>query len=695
MKRKVHYILRVLLFFFVALLGACKESSSDFLTAEEELWLKEHPGLTVAIYPEYPPYQFIDDNNEVKGIFIDYFSLIEEKIGYEFQRVYYPAWYTVLEDAKEDKVDVIIEIQETESRKDYLNFTKPIFVQPYAILANKKFPKGSTIDDFKRDRIVTVDKYSVNEYLIKEHPEYYFSTVINDKSGVNAVLEGKADAFISMPSTISYFLKKKGKDNAHIVGEIPYKCTLGFATRDELTVLNTIFEKTISTIEHKEQKAIIDNWMLSIVVPFYMKPTFWYSLVGALLLFSAFILCINAALNQKVKKKTMKLSLAKDRAEECDRIKTVFWRNIAHEVRTPMNGIVGFSNMLKADLPLEDREQYVDIIQKSTTQLTRVIDDIVEVSRLHGHRITVKAEKTNIEELIADLIDIFQENATAKKLDLSFQSHPEYKEKYILIDKVKLHKILSHILENAIKFTEFGSVKVGYSISDSILEISVSDTGIGIATYDQKFIFDPFSKVDKTMSGQHGGLGLGLAIAKENVQLMRGDLTVDSAIGRGAVFKVQLPFEGFTKQEKITKTNIPQHKEVNTTSHNYKILIAEDSMVNYLYLRKVIEKAIDYKFSIVHAENGALAIDACKEQKDFDMIFMDIKMPVMDGYDATRNIKKLFPEIPIVVQTAYSSSEDINNAYNAGCDDFLSKPIDRDKMVLMLDKYLKKSSVIS
>lgn len=394
--------------------------------------------------------------------------------------------------------------------------------------------------------------------------------------------------------------------------------------------------------------------------------------------------------NAELLQKNQELIYAKEKAEESARLKTEFLNNISHEIRTPMNGIIGFSEMLDSpDISNEKRSFYAKIVQNSSEQLLRIIDDILEISNLEAKQETVKETRFCLNELLDELFSIFQLKAQETEIGFVLKKELSYSESQIITDKTKINKILSSLLENAFRFTRTGSVEIGYNIIANNLVFYIKDTGIGISPENLENVFERFSQEEKEISRKYGGLGLGLSISKENAKLLGGDITVHSEKGMGTTFYVTIPYISSPKvdgntSEPFVNSPIPSGKD------NYTVLIAEDEEVNYQYLKKLLQKRADVNYTIIHAKNGKEAVEICTDRTNIDIVLMDIKMPVMNGYEATEKIKSLFPQIPIIAQTAYSTESDRLLALQFGCDDFISKPIDKEKLFALMHKHMHK-----
>ncbi len=392
----------------------------------------------------------------------------------------------------------------------------------------------------------------------------------------------------------------------------------------------------------------------------------------------------------ETKKTEDDLIKAKDNAEEANRLKTEFLNNMSHEIRTPMNGIIGFSQMLdEPDLSEEKRKYYSKIVQNSSHQLLRIIDDIMEISTLETKQEKLNETQFCLNDLLMELFSIFNLKSKERNIPLYLKKALHNDQSHIVTDKTKLNKILSNLIENALKFTNEGFVEFGYHLAKANLILYVKDTGIGISPKNHEIIFERFSQEDKEISSKHGGLGLGLSICKENAKLIGGEITLESEKGNGSTFSVTIPYK--PAQNKNDNSN-KKFDGIKKTNDQYTILIAEDEEVNYLYLEILFENEIDRNYKTIHAKNGKEAVESCISN-NINLVLMDIKMPLMNGLEAAEKIKEKFPDLPIIAQTAYSTESDKQLALKHGCGDFISKPIDKEKLFTMINKYLNVSNL--
>lgn len=389
---------------------------------------------------------------------------------------------------------------------------------------------------------------------------------------------------------------------------------------------------------------------------------------------------ITAELERMEAEQSLKQAL--NRAEESDRLKTAFLSNMSHEIRTPMNGIVGFTELLQdPDLPEVNQREYVTIIQKSSERLLSTVNDIIEISKIESGEVSVSKEKVDVVELIESFVDFFRPEATKKNLEISFDNLTGKPKCLTESDKIKLTSIVSNLIKNAIKYTDSGYIKLGLKVNNESLVLSCKDSGIGIPKHRHEAIFNRFEQADLEDKQAHEGSGLGLAIVKSYVEMLDGKIWVESEEMKGTVFYVALPVSAPEMRINLIEqgTGItPQKKK------DIKILIVEDDEISSLHL-SVITKDLAQTVQLV--TNGLEAIRACEKQSDFDLIFMDIKMPVMDGFEATREIRKFNSDVVIIAQTAFAFYEDHQKALAAGCNDFISKPIKKAELVKLVNKY--------
>lgn len=380
---------------------------------------------------------------------------------------------------------------------------------------------------------------------------------------------------------------------------------------------------------------------------------------------------------------------AKKKAEESDRLKSLFLSNMSHEIRTPMNAIVGFAEMLQdTDLNREQKNKFLEVIIKSGDNLLRLINDIIDISRIEAGQLKLEYSDCLVNEMITDLETYFrQELIRQKKSNLNIHislGHPE-SDFTLNTDCIRLKQVLNNLIGNAIKFTDEGFIEFGYHIMTGQIEFFVRDSGIGIATDMQKLIFERFGQVREAISRNQTGTGLGLTISKNLVEMLGGKIWVDSLPGEGSTFYFTLPLRfGYQHAEQPIKDteSDPQHS---FSLKDKTILIVEDVDTNFFYLSSLLSK---YNGKIIRANNGRKAIELVKSDPGINLVLMDIELPILDGYKATKEIRQIRPELPVIAQTAFAMMGERERSKEAGCVDYIAKPIRKEELISILKKYL-------
>jgi hypothetical protein len=373
---------------------------------------------------------------------------------------------------------------------------------------------------------------------------------------------------------------------------------------------------------------------------------------------------------------------SKEKAEEGDKLKTAFLHNISHEIRTPMNAIVGFSALLgEPEVNEKTRKSYIELIIQSSNHLLSIITDIVDISNIEANLIKTYKNEVPINTTIRSLCNQFVQKAAEKKIDMICEPGLSDYDALILTDKSKLSQILSNLISNAIKFTDKGTIKMKYKLVGNFLEFCVSDTGIGISLDHHARIFDRFYQVSNNMERFYEGTGLGLAISKAYVEHLGGKIWLSSEPGKGTSFFFTIPYEkqvattiAFT-ENKVPDDYVFPAKKV--------ILVAEDIESNFKLIRYFLS---DSNVEVLHAYNGKEAVEKCLSTGKIDLILMDIKMPVMDGYTAVKLIREKNTSVPIIAQTAYI--DDKEKAIECGCSGFISKPFDKKSLFKVLREFI-------
>jgi len=382
------------------------------------------------------------------------------------------------------------------------------------------------------------------------------------------------------------------------------------------------------------------------------------------------------------KKQEQELIKAKDKAEESDRLKTAFLHNISHEIRTPLNGIIGFSDILsKPDLDPGKQKHFSQIVRNSGNQLLSIVEDIISIATIESGIEKPNETESNVNELLQMINNQVLLKSGNKNLSYTINSSLTDDEATIWVDKIKLFQILTNLVNNAIKFTLTGYVKVNCWRKNGLIEFSVEDTGIGIAREMHEKVFERFYQVEYSNTRFYGGTGLGLSIVKSYVEFLKGTIQLHSELGKGSKFVVSIPYHPV-----IQKIPTAVHeKPLNNPIVHSTVLIVDDELANIQLLDEYLS---DLELTILHASDGIQAVEACKNNPSISLVLMDLKMPRMGGYEAAQQIKSFRPEMHIIIQSAYVNRTDADESVNAFINGFIEKPIKQRVLLEMMQKVM-------
>ncbi len=395
-------------------------------------------------------------------------------------------------------------------------------------------------------------------------------------------------------------------------------------------------------------------------------------------------------MEQELKKQNEELIEAKEKAEESDRLKTAFLANMSHEIRTPMNGILGFANLLqKQDITPQKEKEYLALIQQSGTRMLNIINDIISISKIESGEISITLSSTNINEKLEFIKSFFEPEASAKGIQIVVTSLLPAQNAVIITDKEKVYGTLTNLVKNAIKFTSAGTIELGSreKPEQAELEFFVKDMGIGIPHDQLDFIFERFRQVNESTTRDYEGAGLGLAISKAQVEKLGGKMWVESEVGKGSSFYFTIPCQRDVPGTQLQAAEPGSSKNREQSHKGIKIVLAEDDFISATFLKAVLNINGN---EILHATTGTEVVEIMRNNPDTDVVLMDLSMPELNGYEATSQIRQFNKTAVIIVQSGYTFEENIKQALEAGCTDYIAKPVDENVLLRMIEKHVRK-----
>ncbi|MGD9978595.1 MAG: ABC transporter substrate binding protein [Bacteroidales bacterium] len=396
---------------------------------------------------------------------------------------------------------------------------------------------------------------------------------------------------------------------------------------------------------------------------------------------------IHQLYNKRLKNKNVQIQESLAKAEEANSLKSTFLANMSHEIRTPMNAIVGFSKLIqmRKGISRDEIDVFLNIIIESSQKLLNLINDIVDISKIEVNQLRFSIKPVNIDSILEDCIRIAKvERARLNKNDVALEfSRPTDSDITVSSDPDRLHQVIMNLLNNALKFTDTGYIRMGYSIQPDWIEIFVRDTGAGIDEQNQAQIFERFWQVDTATTRKYGGSGLGLSICKGIVNGLGGQIGVNSKLGEGATFWLRIPYK---IPEPETHSQAKGNAELNAKNWQDKtILIVEDNAASGKLLTEILKHT---HANLILSKNAEDAVDICRNNPKVNVILMDICLPGMNGYEATKIIKEFRPALPVIAQTASAMSDEKEKAMLMGCDGYITKPYDIASLLEKLDNLL-------
>ena len=699
----------LIIFFISTLFSSSNQGNKNTFTNEEINWIKNNPKISIAGDPYWPPYSFYDEKGNYIGIIPDLVNEIFKDSGINLEYVKTDKWSDTIDSLKNKKIDIIDAISYSVSRNVFLDFSdKYIGAEIVLIASNKEKNYVSAFDNISNKRIGSVKGYSIIEQIKNDYPK--ISDIVEYNSpleGLKGLLNSQIDYMILDIPTFEFYSKKFSLSNLKIVGPAGYNYSYGFGIQKDNLQLLSIVNKLLDNLSLERKNEIYSKW-----IKIDYKEKIDYSLIWKIIAFAILFLAGTLFWNRKLKHqieekekiqkeledertyiKSLNAELIKSNeiAKSAAKHKTEFLANMSHEIRTPMNSIIGFAEILDKEIQNPVHKEYLSSIKKGGNALLAIINDILDLSKIEAGKLNIKKETINPSKMFLEIESIFHGKIISKNISFIVEIDKNIP-KYIILDGIRTRQILFNLIGNAIKFTQTGYIKLKVEniYKDNIknkvdLLFSIEDTGIGIDEKNLKSIFNAFEQQGDQDIAKYGGTGLGLAICTKLVHMMNGEIKVQSKKNVGSTFTVILKDIDISSiQEEIVSQKLLSSNIIFKKS---KILVVDDVEEN----RKLMEASLkDFDLDLTMAENGKEAIDKLKNL-NVDLILMDLRMPIMDGYEAAGIIKAddKLKQIPLIALTASVMGEALEKVSQYGFDGYLRKPVIIEELIEELSKYLE------
>jgi polar amino acid transport system substrate-binding protein len=644
------------------------------LTDANRKWLVQHPDIRIGDDFTRPPFVFEDDKGNFSGISAGYLAAISERLGINIIPVRGLTRPQVIEQVKSGGVDLLPAVVRTAEREKFLNFTKPFIAFPIVVATLKKGRFVDSLSALKGLRIGVVKGHLPHNLLATEHPDLELTTFANLAEGLVSLDDQKVDAFVDNLGSIIYQIDKQELENIKIAAPTDYRYELSIGVRKDWPELVRLLDKALDTIDDKERAAIKNTWM-ALEVKFGLDIQTILTWAVPIGISVVMIIIIGFIWNRRLSDEVIERMRAEKKAEEATKAKSEFLANMSHEIRTPMNAIIGMAHLaLKTDLTAKQYD-YLKKVDSSAKSLLGIINDILDFSKIEAGKLDMESVDFQLEDTLDNIATLVGIKTQDKGLELLFKTDPAVP-RALVGDPLRLGQILVNLSNNAVKFTETGEIIVSTELvkkdEDQVtLKFSVQDTGIGMTAEQAAKLFQPFVQADSSTTRKYGGTGLGLTISKRLVEMMGGEIWVESEQGRGSTFI-------FTANFGLGKEMAKRRFKPSSDLRGIKVLVVDDNATSREIFQEMLES---FSFEVTLAASageGLAELEKASEREPFELVIMDWKMPGMDGIEASKLIKRhqRLSKIPaIILVTAYSREEVMQQAGEVGLEGFLLKPV--------------------
>ncbi|MHA6280159.1 response regulator [Salinimicrobium sp. CAU 1759] len=654
------------------------------------IYSQKKESIKVGVYNNSPKI-YVNKEGKPDGIFVAILERIAEEENLELKYVI-GEWHELMSMLQEAEIDMLPDLAYSPERDSLFSLNSvPVLTSWLEVFSLK----NNTIHTVKNmnGKNIGVLAGSIQEALLKGDFDKSFPMDYNLKSyedyprSTEALKSGEIDLLVAS----RFFSFSEHFDDKIISTGIilrPSELHLAFSKNTDPLLINR-FDRQLAAMKNDPRSdyyMILQTHLDPVMKPPQSRHFLWLLAVLfiVLLIVTLFAFLLKYQVDLKTRalwRRNRQLTKAKEKAEENERLKTIFLQNMSHEIRTPMNGIIGFLSLLKEpDLDSASREKYIDIVNKSGKRLLTTINNIIEISKIDTRQIEVRHTNVDLNEVMNFYYNFFIRQAKEKGLELHLTCKLPPGKEHVLTDKFILDNILTNLINNALKFTNEGIVELGVDLKGNFVKFWIKDSGIGIPVERQKAIFERFVQANLNMTRAHEGSGLGLAIVKAYVEILNGKIWLESEEGKGSTFYFEIPY---------IPAEVEPPEEVEPLQEQFegehlKVLVAEDDNISFLFIQQLLNLQ---EVEVLRATDGRQVIEMARNNPDISLILMDIKMPEINGIEATREIRKFNPSVPIIAQSAYTFSNEQDKAMEAGCNGYITKPINKSDLLKLIKQY--------
>ncbi|MFT6732638.1 MAG: signal transduction histidine kinase [Polaribacter sp.] len=679
------------------------------LTVTEQLFLEKLGELKLGVGKYWKPIEFFGDDLILQGISSDYLTRLENDLDLTFKFDHRLSWSETTAKIKNKEIDILSAVGTTKKRENYLNFTDNYLQIPMVIVVKKNGVYVKKPEDLISFKVGASRSNPIKDIWKNHYPNIPLTITSSSNDGLQAVQDGQLDAFLSNLVTISPKIKNTFTE-LEVVAVIPHTIDVAFGVRKGLEDLVPILNKWLNHITAEEKLKISKVWLGSEVkqgtnfVGYALK---WSPVVFLGLLLAFYIIGKNKRLSQNINERILvekKLEYAKNQSLIANRNKEHFLANMSHEVRTPINALIGTAHLLEQSNLDHQQKGFIETLNYSANSLLLLVDDISDFSKIEAGDLALEEKEFDLTLLLKNIFAQTDINNPNEEILIRYEVESSLPNRFSG-DQQRLGQIITNLLSNAIKFTKKGSIELyvhsdktpflndNYIDSKTTLIFSVEDSGIGMTKSQQNRLFQAYSQTESSIAREYGGTGLGLTICKRLCSLMNGDIQLESEFNRGSkfTFSVQLvEVKGDISKKDDTvinpsvKTNQAK-QDIKSILTEKEILIVDDNLVNLMITKKIL---LGYDVNVTTADNGKKAVELASEGI-FDLILMDIQMPVMDGYEATKTIRETLQlNLPIIALSANVMDVDRTLSEQSGMNAHLGKPIKIDELLKTITSFL-------